>query len=262
MPLPYMGSKNKSCSKIVNVIEAYYPNNNKKVFELFCWWFAVWEEFLKKWYSVIANDKNKYVIALLKQVINKKLDEKKCLEWVSREKFNDILKNPNKYEDWYVWYVMNIRSFWNNQKWYLFWEENENKKHSLYELVVNKKSDEFVKQLMPQKYIDWICKQDTRNKRRMALKKVLWVLKTRIDMDNLQSFERLQQLERLNAIQSLESLERLERLERLENKVIFMSKSYDEVEVETDCIVYCDPLINELLLMLNDDLTMINFGNI
>jgi hypothetical protein len=51
---------------------------------------------------VIANDKNKYVIALLDQVINKKLDEKKCLEWVSREKFYDVIQNKDKYEDWYV----------------------------------------------------------------------------------------------------------------------------------------------------------------
>jgi site-specific DNA-adenine methylase len=33
--LPYMGSKNKSAFKIVNVIEAYCPNNNKTVIELF-----------------------------------------------------------------------------------------------------------------------------------------------------------------------------------------------------------------------------------
>jgi hypothetical protein len=38
----------------------------------------------------------------LDEVINKKIDEKKCLEWVSRKKFKDVLENKNKYEDWYV----------------------------------------------------------------------------------------------------------------------------------------------------------------
>lgn len=183
--VPYMWSKNKSASRIVNVIEAYVPDNNKTVIELFTGWFAVWEEFLSKGYKVIANDKNKYVIALLDEVINKKLNETKCLEWVSREKFKDILQNPNNYEDWYVWYVMCIWSFWNNQKWYLFGEDNEIKKYSLYQLVVNKKVDDFIKQLMPQKYIDWIIKQDNWHKRRMALKKVLWVLKNRAGLERL-----------------------------------------------------------------------------
>ena len=222
MPIPYMGSKNKSCGQIVNVIEANLKQNSKIVIELFTWWFAIWEEFYKRGYKVIANDKNKYVIALLDEVINKKLDEKKCLEWVSREKFYDILTSPQKYEDWYVWYVMCIWSFWNNQKCYLFWEDNEIKKYSLYELVVNKKTDDFVKKNIPQKYIDWIIKQSDWHKRRMALKKVLWALKDRQDLERLESLERLQ---------SLESLE----------NVTFLNLSYEEVEIPRDAIVYCDP---------------------
>jgi adenine-specific DNA methylase len=35
MPIPYMGSKSKSASRIVNVIEAYTPNNSKIVVDLF-----------------------------------------------------------------------------------------------------------------------------------------------------------------------------------------------------------------------------------
>jgi hypothetical protein len=112
------------------------------------------EVFLKKLYKVYANDKNKYVIALLDQAINKKLDETKCLERVSREKFKDVISNPNKYDDWYVGYVQCIWSFGNNQKCYLFGDEMERKKYSLYQLVVNKIADDFVESIMPQKYID------------------------------------------------------------------------------------------------------------
>jgi len=227
-----MWSKNKSCFQIANIIEAYCPNNDKLLVELFCGWFSVWEVFLKKWYKVIANDKNKYVIALLNKVINGWLDEKKCLEWVSRKLFIDVRDNPNKYEDWYVWYVLQIWSFGNNQKGYLFSEELEIKKHSLYELVVNKKSDDYIKSIMPQKYIDWITKQTDRHKRRVALKKVLWALKDRKD---------LQSLERLQSLQSLESLERLQSLESLERQVEFISKSYEEIEIPSNAIVYCDP---------------------
>jgi len=230
MAIPYMGSKNKSASKIVNIIEEYCKSNNSKIIiDLFTWWFAIWEEFLKKWYTVMANDKNKYVIALLNKVINEKLDENKCLEWVSREKFKDVLENKNKYEDWYIWYVMCIWSFWNNQKkWYLFGEDNEIKKYSLYQLVVNKKVDDFVKWIMPQKYIDWIIKQDNWHKRRMALKKVLWVLSNRNDLESL---ERLQSLERLESLGSLQSL----------GSCKLTSLDYAEVDIPNNAIVYCDP---------------------
>lgn len=222
-----MWSKNKSCSRISNIIEAYCPNNSNTIVELFTGWFAVWEVFLNKWYTVIANDKNKYVIALLDTVINKALDIDKCLERVSREKFKDVITNPSKYEDWYVWYVMCIWSFGNNQQGYLFWDDMEAQKSSLFDLVVNKRADGFVKSIMPQKYIDWIIKQKDRHMRRMALKKVIRAIWK----------YRLQSLERL---ESLESLERLERLGKLSN-VVFTSKSYEEVEIPKDAIVYCDP---------------------
>lgn len=217
-----MWSKNKSCVQICNTIENFTKWSEKFVVELFCWWFAIWEEFLSRKYKVIANDKNKYVIALLDQVVNKDLDEKKCLERVSREKFNDVIKNPSKYEEWYVWYIQCIWSFGNNQKEYLFWDEIETSKYSLFQLVVHKKVDDFVRKIMPKKYIEWILKQDDRHKSRIALWKVLRAM---------WDFERLQ---------SLESLERLERLSKLWS-VTFISMSYEEVEIPNNAIVYCDP---------------------
>ena len=43
----------------------------------------------------------------------------RCLEglpdevynWVSREKFEDVIKNPSKYDDWYVGYIQCVWSF-------------------------------------------------------------------------------------------------------------------------------------------------------
>lgn len=217
MPVPYMWSKRKSCHNIANTIEAYCPNNDKILVELFTGWFAVWEVFLERWYKVLANDKNKYVIALLDQVINKWLDEKKCLERVSREKFKDIIDNPDKYDDWYVWYVQCIWSFGNNQTAYLFGKEIEGSKHSLFELVAHKKVDSFVQSIMPQKYIYGIVKQSDWHKRRIALTKVIWHLwKKHIQLESLQSLERLE-------------------------IVTFTNLSYEEVDIPSNAIVYCDP---------------------
>lgn len=223
-----MWSKRKSASEITNIIESYTKWCDKVIQELFTGWFAIWEKFLEKGYKVYANDKNKYVIALLDQTINKGLDEKKCTEWVSREKFIDVLGNPDKYEDWYVWYVMCIWSFGNNQKWYLFGKDVEATKKAWHDIVIDKDSTALKKifPTIPQKYIDGILQQDNWHKRRIALNMVWRKLKTRI-----LELERLQQLERL---------EQLEQLQRLE-PVQFTSLSYEEVQIPDNAIIYCDP---------------------
>lgn len=224
MPIPYMGSKRKSAQKIYQTIINFNPNK-KTIIDLFCGGFAIGEIFYKNGFNVIANDKNKYVVALLDQTINKGLNEQKCLEFITRAKFEDVLKNPNNYEDWFVGYVMCIWSFGNNQKDYIFGKETEPYKRAGHELVINK-NPKLLKQLLPnipQKYIDGILKQTDWHKRRIALGKVAKVLKNRI--------LELQQLERL---QQLEQLERLERLE-------IYSNNYNEVVIPKDAIIYCDP---------------------
>jgi len=136
MPVPYMGSKRKSAGKIYQAIKNLNEDNNTIV-DLFCGGFGIGEYFLKNGWKVIANDKNKYVVALLDQTINKGLGEAKCLEFVTRERFNDVVQNPDKYEDWYVGYVQCIWSFGNTQKAYLFGTEVEKYKLEGHNYVVN-----------------------------------------------------------------------------------------------------------------------------
>lgn len=223
-----MWSKRKSASEITNIIEAHTRGSDKIIVDLFCGWFAIWEEFCKKGYTVYGNDKNKYVVALLDKTINKGLDEKKCTEWVSRARFEDVMKNPNTYEDWYVGYVMCVWSFGNNQKWYLFWKDTEPYKQAGHEIVIDKNPEKLQKLFptMPQKYIDGILKQDNWHKRRIALWMVARKMKTRI-----LELEQLEQLERL---------ERLQQLERFDN-IVLTSLSYNEVKIPDNAIVYCDP---------------------
>ena len=55
-------------------------------------------------------------------------------------------------------------------------------------------------------------------------------------LQSLESLERLQSLESLESLQSLESLGSLGRLQRLES----FNKSYDEIEIKKDSVIYCD----------------------
>ena len=224
MAIPYMGGKRVSSGMIYQAIKNL--NQDEEVFvDLFCGGFSVSEYFLKNGWKVISNDKNKYVIALLKEVIFNGLDEKKVLEFVSRETFYDIIKNPTKYDDWYVGYVQCVWSFGNSQKSYLFGKEVEQVKLAGHEIVVNKNCD-LIKKLIPdipQKYLDGIMKQDNWHKRRMALVLVA----NRLGNRTLE----LEQLERLQRLQRLQQLEQLE----------ITNKDYREVVIPEKAIVYCDP---------------------
>jgi adenine-specific DNA methylase len=228
MAIPYMGSKRKSAQKIYQTIVNFNPNL-KTIVDLFCGGFAIGELFYKNGFNVIANDKNKYVTALLNQTINKGLDEQKCTEFITRDKFNNILKNSDNYEDWYLGYASCIWSFGNNEKkGYMFGKETEQYKKAGHELVINK-NPLLLKELLPnipQKYINGILKQTDWHKRRIALGKVAKALKNRIlELEQLQQLERLQQLEQL------------ERLEQLE----IFNKSYNEIVIPKDAVIYCDP---------------------
>jgi site-specific DNA-adenine methylase len=227
MPVPYMGSKRKSSKKIFSTIKNLNPDSNLLV-DLFCGGFAISEEFLKNGYTVISNDKNKYVVELIKEAIKGIFNYKIFTpEFITREKFIDVINNPNNYDDWFVGYVQCIWSFGNSQKSYLFGKDVEPYKKAGHELVVNKNPGLIQKLInIPQKYIDGILKQDNIPKRRLALTMVSRRLKTRI-----LELERLEQLEQLERLQQLEQLDIIN----------LYSKDYREIEIPVGAIVYCDP---------------------
>lgn len=220
MPIPYMGSKRKSAGKIYSTIKNFNPSS-KVLVDLFCGGFAIGEYFMKNGWYVIANDKNKYVTALLDRTINKGLAEDIVTRFVSRGMYKDIQSNPDDFEDWYVGFVQCIWSFGNNQSGYLFGKEVEPIKYVGHKLVIDK-DPTLINQLniIPNKYIQGILKQDTWGKRRIALVKVAKSLQNR----NLE-------------LQQLQQLQQLERLEQLE----IYNLNYHEVKIPKGAVVYCDP---------------------
>lgn len=216
-----MGSKRKSAPKIYSTINNL--SDSGVIYDVFCGGYAISEYFLKNKWEVHSSDLNKYVVALINQTIEGL--PKKVFDFVSREKFFDVTKNPEKYEDWYIGFVQCIYSFGNNQKGYAFGSENEKYKYAGHQIVINRNEDPIKKLVpqMPQKYIDGIKKQETWQKRRMALVKVASKMKKReLQLQRLQQLEQLEQLERLEA-----------------NKVV--CKSYDQIEIPKGAVIYCDP---------------------
>lgn len=228
MPIPYLGSKRKLAGVLYQTIKNATGRRDGVLVDLFCGGFAVGEYFLKQGWRVIANDKNRYVIALLRDGLPKEKVER----FVKRDEFLDVLENPALYEDWYVGYVMCIWSFGNNQTWYLYGKDVEPYKYACHELVVNKNKEyiETLMPLLPKTYISALVRLDTWHKRRIALSRISKMLKT--------SMLYLQHLEHL---ERLEQVEQLKRLKRVKENVTFSSLDYKDVVIPEGALVYCDP---------------------
>src|SRR3990167_6526270 len=191
--IPYMGSK----EKILDLIQYIFDreSNKKYLIDPFCGGFSVCAYVLENTkFKVLANDLNKYVIALYKEILfNKSQEIKKVwLDWVSGERFKDVKDNPSKYPDWYVGYVLTIWSFGNSQKCYLFGKDIEGlKKQAHVYLMENGYNG------IPQTRTRLVkeFKEKEKHSGRFEL-------------------EQLEQLERLERLEQLEQLERLKRLQK------------------------------------------------
>jgi site-specific DNA-adenine methylase len=238
LSLPYMGSKSKSAGKIYSLIKDL-NTESRIICDLFCGGFAISSTFLEQGWRVIANDSNKYVVSLIDNILGKNLDERKCIEWVSRELFTKVDRNPDDYPDWYVGYVSTCWSFGNNQQEYMYGRETESLKKAAHNLVVNRSPGEIIALLpaLSKKDIEDILKQGDWNTRRLSLGSILKAsdpASSKIDLQHLKALNRLQHLEALNRLQHLERLNGLERLE-------LVSKSYEQVDIPDKAVIYCDP---------------------
>jgi site-specific DNA-adenine methylase len=222
MPVPYMGSKRRSAGKIFSTIRNLEPEGNVLV-DLFCGGLAISEYFIKNGWTVIANDKNKYVVELIREAVNGRFnDEVFTPEFITKDMFKDVITNTQKYDDWYVGYVQCVWSFGNSQRDYLFGKDVEPIKRAGHELVINKDRG-LIDKLgleIPERYMQGILKQDNWHKRRIALAKVSHAMSTRV-------------LE----LRQLQQLERLEQPQRLE----LYSKDYREILIPEGAVIYCDP---------------------
>lgn len=238
--IPYMGSKEKILALIDHI---FLMNGDKEYFiDPFCGGFCVSAYALKNTkFKVLANDPNKYVISLYKEILfnGSKEFNKVCLDWVSRKKFKDVKDNPDKYPDWYVGYVVTIWSFANGQSAYLFSKENECDKQKLHQaLVFNEwhKDLQWLKEIMPQ-----LPKEYSPVKRLKFMGVYKKAIKYKAQLQQLQQLERLQQLEQLQRLERLQQLERLERLERLEAMDWYDFIQSIPEEILNKSFIYCDP---------------------
>ena len=244
MPVPYMGSKRGSASKIISVIKAHYPEVDT-IYDLFCGGFAISEEALIRGYNVYASDLNEAMINLIRELLyGECIDEKtgksifEYPRFISRKEFYDLVDK----QTWFAGYVKCVWSFGNNNKGYLYSPENEKLKKTAHDLIVDGKlSDDLPISKIIQKRI---LGYKTFQGRRKAMGNFARATDSEYRTIEL---ERLRSLENLQRLRSLENLQHLRSLENL---------SYTDAVIEPKAIIYCDPpYIGTAEYIANDDTT-------
>ena len=260
--LPYTGSK----SKIAHWVIDHLPRG-RVLIDAFAGGCAITHRALlsHKWQTVIANDINGMYPQLFADAVRGKYRDER--RWISREDF-ERLKSQDAF-------VACCFSFGNNLIRYMYSPDIEPYKRALhYAIVFN--DFEPMQEIMPEvaravhEAIHW---QRNIHDRRITAQNIIVKTLKRLTGDNyahqiiqsnplykrirhsnkeaqslecLECLEHLERLERLQSLQSLESLARLERLQSLERmesleSLQVTSQSYDEIDIPSDAVVYCDP---------------------
>ena len=208
--IPYMGSKNTIAYKIID----YLPKANN-FYDLFCGGCRITHCAMlsKKWQNIYFNDIDGDMPKLFLDSIKGKYKNEK--RWISKEDFN---KEKDKSA-----YIRCVWSFGNKGTNYLYGKEIEPYKKAYWYAVMY---DDF--SLLWALGIN-IPKVKAKNykEKRLAIGR---------ELKRLKKNSRDQALERLERLQSLQSLEALERLQSLQ----MFTKSYDEVPIKENSVVYCD----------------------
>jgi site-specific DNA-adenine methylase len=237
----YMGSKEKILHLIKYILDRHYKE--KYFIDLFSGGFSVSSYALQKTQmDVISNDLNKYVIGLYEEVLSggKNLEEK-IYDFITREHFEDIRDNSDKYPSWYVGYVLNVWSFGCNQKDYLYAKDMEHGKKALHELVVESKTEDIYNLLpgliIPKNILD--LNYRTHKKKRLAIFEYINRYIKENDSDSRFShLEGLMQSEHLSAIKYLIPIKKRLHLKNMDWKELYDSLPAD---ILSKSIIYCDP---------------------
>ena len=240
--LPYKGSKNFIAEWVVS----HFPDKTN-FYDLFAGGCGVTHAALlkKNFQHYFVNDILE-VPRLFVDAINEKYKNER--RWISREDFFKL-----KDSDLYVRYCW---SFGNDGRSYLYGQEIEPYKKACHYAIVFDEW-ELLKKMCPEVWevaFDAMHKEkDIKQRRLKFAPAIVKELKRLNDWDLVQNnplykscqFKGNKQLPKLQSLQSLERLERLQSLGRLESleslqRVIVSQKSYADIEIFPDSLIYCD----------------------
>ena len=235
--IPYKGSKNKIAESIL----AQLPPA-KHFYDLFGGGGAMTHCALLsgKYEFVHYNELNPLVFKCFKMAINGEFKGEN--RWISREDF-EKLKDTDPY-------VACCFSFGNSFRTYAYNSETEKfKKAAHYSIFFDDNS-------LLNKYIDlkdFKYSSSNPSEKRLEFQRFLTVLLNENKLDkNICEYFCCSNNVVSHITQSLQRLERLQSLESINNGVLLSNLSYEEVPIERDSVIYCDPPYKDTNTYLDD----------
>jgi site-specific DNA-adenine methylase len=237
--IPYKGSKNKIAEKLIEQLPSA-----THFYDLFGGGGAMTNCALLsgKYEFVHYNELNPLVFKAFKMAINGEFKDEN--RWISREDF-ERLKDTDPY-------VACCFSFGNDFKTYCYAIDREPFKKAVHYSIF------FDDNSLLKEYIDlsnFNYSSENLKERRLELQRYLTVLlnKNKI-VDTVRKHFNTENNNARNVIQSHESLERLQSLESINNGggVLLSNLSYEQVPIESDSVIYCDPPYINTNTYIND----------
>lgn len=218
--LPYKGSKDKICEKICSLFPI-----KENFYDLFMGGGSIthYQLLQNQYKNYYANDFNPLVVKAFDMAIHGKF--KGETRWISHEEFN-LLRDSDPY-------VAFCFSFGNDLKSYAYGKDIEPYKKAIHYYVMMN-DDSLLKELYPNVNFP-ICKNENFSERKMFLQRFM-----------KQSINTLNQLKNKNYLNRTENMERIERINKNLTELNFyrlclFSKSYDEIEIKPNSVIYLDP---------------------
>ena len=235
--IPYKGSKNKIAESII----AQLPPA-KHFYDLFGGGGAMTHcALLSGKYEVVHyNELNPLVFKAFKMAINGEF--KNETRWISREDF-ERLKDTDPY-------VACCFSFGNDFKTYAYGKNCKLFKKAVHYSIV------FDDNSLLNNYIDlkdFKYRSNNPSERRLEFQRFLTVLlnENKLEETVCKNFCCSNNVV-THITQSLESLERLQSLESINNGVLLSNLSYEQVPIENESVIYCDPPYKDTNTYLDD----------
>ena len=236
--IPYKGSKNKIAEKLI----AQLPSATH-FYDLFGGGGAITHCALLsgKYKYVHYNEFNPLVFKAFKMAINGEFKDE--TRWISKEDF-EKLKDTDPY-------VAICFSFGNDLKNYAYNKECEKFKKAVHYSIF------FDDNSLLKEYIDlsnFNYSSENLKERRLELQRYLTVLFRENKLDkNICEYFYCSNNVVSHITQSLQRLERLQNLENINNCGVLLSNlSYEQVPIESDSVIYCDPPYKETDSYLDD----------
>lgn len=135
----YLGTKNGIADPILATLIQRESNlDNKNFYDLFGGGGSMSSFFAEAGWNVLYNEFNNNIKSLFEYIVLDKLPDTFWTkpEWVSREKFKDVVTNQDKYEPWFVGYCQACWSFSGTQDSYMYGELYEEYKKLVHDCYV------------------------------------------------------------------------------------------------------------------------------